>query len=144
MLEKHFLGPGGEPLAMPETGAHGFRFEYDALGEIAAETLLDARQAAVGRIVYSRNAYGQVTERRFQDREGRPAAHPKSGCAIERLEGYGTWGWDDPSLERCLDVAGRPVNRRDTGWATRKALMDAGQLVEKFLDAAGQPVKPRE
>lgn len=143
MIEKRFLDPDGSPGTLAGTRIHAIRHDYDAMGEISAEAYSDLQDELIGQLTNTRDRYGHVLEARYANHRGEPAPHPQTGCAIRQFEGYGTWGWDEPTLERCLDEDRRPVNRKDTGWATKKATMTSGVLREEFLDATGRAIKPK-
>ena len=109
-------------------------------GEVASETYLDARGAELGRLERERDAFGRVTETRYRI-GGALAADPGTSCAVMRFE-YANFA--DPTLECCLATDGKPVTRRDTGWATRRISYSFGRVIgEEFLDATGRPVKPK-
>lgn len=139
LVRKDFLDARGGILCVPALGACGLQYEYDAFGRVTAEIHLDAASRETARLEHKYNALGwEVETRRLV--QGRLAPQPGSGCTITRFEhnGYG-----ETIAEACLDAAGQPVNRRDTGWSVKRTARDINTKisVDSYFDDAGRPIK---
>ena len=140
MTRRDFLDARGGPLRLAPSNAYAVRYEYNHLGSVTLEDHLGIGDESIGRLEHRHDALGLEVEKTWSI-AGAVAKHPATGCAIERFEndGYGR-----RVLERCLDIAERPVNRRDGGWAVKKIVPTiSGVDEESYYDASGARVQPR-
>jgi len=142
MIERRFVNVEGKAAVLGDSDVSRIGYRYDTLGEVASETYFDVQGTERGRLQNQRDRYGQLIGTRYTASSGELALDPKTGCAVRQFEDYGVWGWEEPLREQCLDPEGRPVNRRDTGWATVVRSLNEGDRKETYYDAAGREIAP--
>ncbi|RYE89986.1 MAG: hypothetical protein EOO75_10880, partial [Myxococcales bacterium] len=96
----------------------------------------------VHRVVVTRDALGALTEERFEDTAGRPAAK-LGGCHGRRVTHHPS---GDVASVTCLDAAGAPALDPRTGVATTTVQVDARgcDVRRSHLDARGRLVADRD
>ena len=145
-IERRYLGPDGNPFRSPRTGTFGVRYARNPSGDVEAEIFLDASGqplagTALARIEHIYDDHLREVEVRYESGDGKAAQARDSGCSALRTE-YDATG--RTIAERCLDAAGRPMDRRDRGWAVKAIGYESGRRVaERFYDAKGREVRPR-
>lgn len=150
-IEKTYLDAAGQP-GPSRAGYSKVRYrdlQFDLTGlnanqeaPFAKATYFDTQEQVVGQETRAYNLNATLTEKRYFDARHQPAPSPLTGCAVERHVYDARLSWM-LSSEHCEDAAGRPVNRKDGGWATRRITLEHTHIVsDEYFDAAGRPVKP--
>ncbi len=91
--------------------------KFDERGNPLVYELFDQRSQLLRRTVHEYDPFGRETWTRYFSADNRPMLHPGTGRAAVKYERDAA---GRVLRELALDVNGRPVNRKDLGWAERR------------------------